>query len=141
MEQRLDSSIAERRFNTRLLALFALIALALATIGVYGVISYDVSQRTREIGIRMALGADHASVLRLVLSRGFRLALFGIVIGIAATFLIRRFLENLLFGMSGVEPLTIAAIGSLVLLIAVVASWIPARRASGIAPVEALRHE
>jgi putative ABC transport system permease protein len=141
MEQRLDGSIAERRFNARLLALFALVALALAAVGVYGVISYDVSQRTKEIGIRMALGADSVSVLRLVVGRGFRLALLGITIGIAAAFLIRRFLASLLFGISATDSGTIAVTGLLVLLIALLACWVPALRASRIAPIEALRHE
>jgi putative ABC transport system permease protein len=141
MEQRLDGSIAARRFNTRLLAIFALIALALAAIGVYGVISYDVGQRTREIGIRMALGADGASVLRLVVSRGFRLAVLGILLGMVTAFLAGKFLTSLLFGIRANDTLTIGLSGLLVLVLALLASWIPARRASGISPVEALRSE
>jgi predicted permease len=141
MEQRLDSSIAERRFNTRLLTLFALVALALAAVGVYGVVSYDVTQRTREIGIRMALGADGGSILRLVVSRGFRLAVFGILIGTTAALLTGRFLNRLLFGIGASDTVAISVSGSLVLGIALLATWIPARRASGINPVEALRAE
>jgi putative ABC transport system permease protein len=138
MADRLDRSVAERRFNTRVLALFALAALALAATGVYGVISYDVSQRTREIGIRMALGADGRSVLKLVLSRGCKLAIIGILIGTGAAVLTQRFLSSLLFGVSANDGLTLLLAGTLVLLIAVVASWLPARRASGINPIEAL---
>jgi putative ABC transport system permease protein len=94
MEQRLDRSVAERRFNMRILTLFAFVALALAAVGIYGVISYDVSQRTREIGIRMALGADRVSVYRLVVGRGFRLAVLGIVLGIAAALTTRKFFAS-----------------------------------------------
>jgi putative ABC transport system permease protein len=141
MEQRLDRSVAERRFNTRVLALFALVALALAAVGIYGVISYDVSQRTKEIGIRMALGADRVSVLRLVVGRGFRLAVLGILVGIGTALTTGKFLASLLFGVSANDKFTIFVTGLLVLLIALVASWIPARRASGISPMEALRAE
>jgi putative ABC transport system permease protein len=141
MEQRLDRSVAERRFNMRILTLFALVALALAAVGIYGVISYDVSQRTREIGIRMALGADRVSVHRLVVGRGFRLAILGVLVGIGAALTTRKFLASLLFGVSASDSFTIFATGSLVLLIALLACWIPARRASGISPMEALRVE
>ena len=141
MEQRLDRSVAERRFNMRVLTLFALVALALAAVGIYGVISYDVSQRTREIGIRMALGADRVSVHRLVVGRGFRLAVLGILLGIAAALTTRKFLASLLFGIGASDSFTIFAAGSLVLLIALLACWIPARRASGVSPIEALRVE
>jgi hypothetical protein len=141
MEQRLDRSVAERRFNMRVLTLFALIALALAAVGIYGVISYDVSQRTREIGIRMALGADRVSVHRLVIGRGFRLAILGVLVGIGAALTTRKFLASLLFGIGASDSFTIFASGSFVLLIALFACWIPARRASGISPMEALRVE
>ena len=141
MEQRLDGSVAERRFNMRVLTLFALVALALAAVGVYGVISYDVSQRTREIGIRMALGADRVSVHGLVIGRGFRLAGLGVLLGITAALASKKFLASLLFGISTSDSLTIFVAGSLVLLIALLACWIPARRASGISPMEALRVE
>ena len=141
MEQRLDRSVAERRFNMRILTLFALVALALAAVGIYGVISYDVSQRTREIGIRMALGADRVSVHGLVVGRGFRLAVLGILLGIGAALATRKFLASLLFGISASDSFTIFVTGSLVLLIALLACWIPARRASGISPMEALRVE
>jgi putative ABC transport system permease protein len=141
MEQRLDRSVAERRFNTRLLALFAFLALALAAVGVYGVISYDVSQRTREIGIRMALGADQHSVLRLVLRRAFTLALLGILLGTSAAFVTRKFLVSMLFGIGGSDAFTLLIAGTLVFLIAFIASWVPARRASAINPIQALHTE
>jgi putative ABC transport system permease protein len=141
MEQRLDRSVAERRFNTRLLALFAFLALALAAVGVYGVISYDVSQRTREIGIRMALGADQHSVLRLVLRRAFTLALLGILLGTSAAFVTRKFLVSMLFGIGGSDSFTLLIAGTLVFLIAFIASWVPARRASAINPIQALHTE
>jgi putative ABC transport system permease protein len=141
MEQRLDRSVAERRFNTRLLALFAFLALALAAVGVYGVISYDVSQRTREIGIRMALGADQHSVLKLVLRRAFTLALLGILLGTSAAFVTRKFLVSMLFGIGGSDSFTLLIAGTLVFLIAFIASWVPARRASAINPIQALHTE
>ena len=141
MEQRLDRSVAERRFNMRILTLFALVALALAAVGIYGVISYDVSQRTREIGIRMALGADRVSVHRLVVGRGFRLAVLGILLGIGAALTTRKFLASLLFGIGASDSFTIFVAGSFVLLIALLACWIRGRRASGISPTEALRVE
>jgi putative ABC transport system permease protein len=141
MEQRLDRSVAERRFNVRLLSLFALVALALAAVGVYGAISYDVSQRTKEIGIRMALGADRSSVLQLVVVRGLRLALLGILIGGTAAFMTRKFLSSLLFEIKTGDSLILLVTSALVLLIALLACWIPARRASAISPMEALRVE
>ena len=141
MERVVAGQIAQRKMSMLLLSLFGLLGVTIAAVGIYGVISYDVSQRTREIGIRMALGADRVSVHGLVVGHGFRLAVLGILLGIGSALATRKFLASLLFGISASDSFTIFATGSLVLLIAVLACWIPARRASGISPMEALRVE
>src|SRR4029453_1707637 len=125
----ISESVAPRRFNMLLLSLFAGLALVLAAVGLYGVISYSVSQRTREIGIRMALGASHTSVLRLVVGQGMILALIGVAIGVVASFFLTKFIATLLFGVSATDPLTFVAISGLLIGVSIVASVIPARRA------------
>jgi putative ABC transport system permease protein len=140
-EQIIESAVAQPQFNALLLALFAFIALCLGAVGVYGVISYAVSNRTREIGVRMALGAQARDVLKLVMGRGMALALIGVAVGSLAALGMTRLMKSLLFGVSATDPLTFAAIAALLALVALLACWIPARRAMKIDPVDALRCE
>ena len=141
MEQRLDESVAPRRFQTLLFSLFAAVALVIATVGIYGVISYGVSQRTHEIGIRMALGAQGSDVLRMVVWRGMSLTLIGMSLGLAAALALTRVLKNLLFEVSATDPATFALIALLLIGAALIASYIPARRATKVDPLQALRHD
>jgi predicted permease len=141
MTQRVDESLARRRFSMLLLALFACLAFVLATIGVYGVMAYLVSQGTREIGIRMALGATPGGILSLVLRKGMILALSGVTIGLGGAFALTRLMRGLLFGVEATDPLTFVAISLLLTLVALLASYIPAHRASRIDPVVSLRYE
>ena len=141
MRDVLGSSVAEPRFNTALLSLFAAAALLLAAVGIYGVLSYTVTQRTNEIGVRMALGAGRARVLRLVVAQGLGVALAGIVVGTAAALGLARVLASLLHGVSGRDPLIFAGAAALLALVAAAATYLPARRASRIEPVVALRYE
>ncbi|MGI8499308.1 MAG: ADOP family duplicated permease [Gemmatimonadaceae bacterium] len=141
MEARVASATAFARFSAVLLALFGGVALALATMGTYGVISFGVAQRTREIGIRVALGASRSSVLRLIVQQGLRLALIGGVIGLMGALAGTRVLPSLLFGVAPSDPVTFGAIVILLVVAVCVASWIPARRAANVQPVEALRFD
>jgi predicted permease len=141
MRQRVDESLARRRFSMLLLGVFACVALVLATIGIYGVLAYLVSQGTREIGIRMALGASQRKVLTLVVRHGMTLAFSGVMFGLAAAFLLTRLIQSLLFGVKATDPITFAAIPLLLLLIALFASYIPAQRATRIDPMVSLRCE
>jgi putative ABC transport system permease protein len=141
LEQVVSSSMAGARFRTRLLACFALIALLLSAIGVYGVMSYSVEQRSQEMGLRMALGARPSDVLRLVTGHGVRLAAVGIVLGLAAAFWVTRLLESLLFGVSTTDPVTFGSIAVLLGGVALLASVIPARRATRADPMAVLRTE
>jgi len=141
MDERLSNSVAERRFQTLLLGLFAGIALVIATVGIYGVISYAVSRRMHEIGVRMALGAQRSDVLQMVIWRGMRLTLSGVTLGLAAAFALPRVLKNLLFEVSVTDPLTFAVIPLLLILVALLACYIPARRAMKVDPMVALRYE
>jgi putative ABC transport system permease protein len=141
MNQLLAQSVVSPRFRTVLLALFAAVALALAAIGVYGVLAYSVSRRTHEIGIRVALGASQADILRHVLGEGTRLALVGVAGGIAASFALSRVTSSLLFGIHSTDPLTFAAVALLLTLVAIAAAYIPARRAAAVDPLVALRSE
>jgi putative ABC transport system permease protein len=141
MEARLSASVAAPRFYALLLGLFALMALLLATIGIYGVLSYNVSQRHREIGVRMALGAAGRDILALVLGQGLRLAVVGVVIGVAGAFATTRFLRTLLFGITVTDPVTYVGITVLLTGVALLACWIPARRAIRVDPMTALRYE
>jgi predicted permease len=141
MNQVLANSLAARRFSMILLGVFAALALALACVGIYGVISYLVGQRTNEIGVRIALGAQRADVLRLILGEGTRMALIGVVIGIVAALGLTRLMSNQLFGVSAQDPPTFAAVASLLVIVAVAACYVPARRAMKVDPIIALRYE
>ena len=141
MQQLIVDSSSDTRFEALLLAIFAGLALVLAAVGIYGVMSYLVAQRTQELGIRMALGAQPLDVLRLVLERGVMLTVAGLAIGLVAAFAITRLLSKLLFGVSATDPLTFFGVALLLGLVALAACWIPARRATRIDPLVALRYE
>jgi predicted permease len=141
MAQALDESVALPRFRSSLMAIFAATALLLAGVGIYGVIAYSVTRRTQEIGIRMALGASRSGVLRLILVQGSRLALIGIVVGLPGAILFVRTLGTMLFGVSPADPLTFATVVIVLGGSALLASFIPARRAARVNPVQALRQE
>jgi len=141
MTQLIAFATAEQRFQTRLLGAFSLLALLLAAVGIYGVLAYSVAQRTHEIGIRMALGAEAGDVLRMVLHRTLALAATGIAIGAAAALATTRVLANFLFEVKPSDPATFVTVAALLAGVAVLASWIPAHRAAGVDPVEALRYE
>jgi len=137
----LDQSIAQERFRTFLLGAFGAIALMLAAVGIFGVISSLVSQRTREIGIRMALGAKRRDIMKMILGQGTKLALFGVGIGLAAASLLTRVLTGLLYGVSPTDPLTFGAVAVMLFGVAVMACYLPARRAVRVDPMVALRSE
>jgi len=141
LQQRIDSSLVGRRFLMVLLSVFAGLALLLSALGLYGVISYGVHMRLRELGIRMALGAGRSAVLRLVLRRGIELAAAGLILGVIATFLAGRVLSSLLFATSLFHPLTLLATSSLLAATILLASYLPARRASRLDPMQTLREE
>jgi putative ABC transport system permease protein len=141
VDQLVERSISQRRFNLMLLGSFALLALTLAGVGLYGLISFTTAQRTHEIGIRMALGAQRGAVLKLVVGEGMKLALTGVAVGLAAAFGLTRLMASLLFGVSATDPATFAVIAALLGSVALVASYIPARRATKVDPIVALRYE
>jgi putative ABC transport system permease protein len=141
MDQRIADSVAPRRFNMFLLALFAVLALLLAAIGIYGIMAFSVAQRTHEIGVRMALGARRRDVLKLVLGNGFKLALIGIAVGVAAAFAVTRLMQTLLFEVSPTDPMTFLIDALALAAVALLACYIPARRAMKVDPLAALRYE
>jgi putative ABC transport system permease protein len=141
MQQRVDDSISTRRLTLVLLGIFSALALILAAIGIYGVMAYSVALRTQEIGIRMALGAQQHDVLRLVLGQGARIAFFGVAFGLAAAAALARLLSGLLFSVSASDPITFAAVAVLLVAVALLACYIPARRAMLVDPIIALRYE
>jgi putative ABC transport system permease protein len=141
MEEVVDATLARPRTVSVLLAVFALMALVLAGVGVYGVMAYAVSQRTQEIGVRMALGATSESVFRLVLGQALRLVMLGVVVGLIAAAALTRVLETLLYETEPLDPSTFAVTALLLTIVATLASYVPARRGMRVAPMEALRAE
>ena len=135
------NALADKRSLMILLQVFAIVALVLASIGLYGVISYLVGQRTQELGIRLALGAQRKDIFTLVLNHGMKMALLGVVLGLVAAFALTRLLAKLLYGVSATDPATYVAISALVIFVAVLACVIPARRATKVDPLVALRYE
>jgi len=136
-----SESLGSRRFNVLLVGVFAAVALMLASAGVFGVMAYSVSRRTREIGVRVALGASSQNVLAMILGQGLRTVLIGVVIGVAGSFALTRAIQSLLFGVSASDPLTFMAVIVLLIAIALLACYIPARRAAKVDPMVALRYE
>jgi putative ABC transport system permease protein len=141
MQERLDEVYAPRRFTLALFAVFAFVALLLAAVGIYGVLAYMVAQRTHEIGIRRALGAQTHDVVWLIVRHGLTLTLIGVSLGLIAALALTRVIQNLLFGVSATDPLTFTGVSLTLLTIAFLASFIPARRATRVDPLTALRHE
>jgi ABC-type antimicrobial peptide transport system permease subunit len=141
LEQLLGTSVAPRKFNMLLLGIFAGVALLLAAVGLYGVMSYSVSWRTQEIGIRMALGANRADVLRLVVRQGMTMTVIGLAVGLAGAFALSRVLRGMLYGVSPTDPLTFTGVSLVLLIVALLACLIPARRATHVDPIIALRTE
>jgi ABC-type antimicrobial peptide transport system permease subunit len=141
MTNLVTESVARRRFNAMLTGLFALVALVLASIGIFGVLNYTVAQRTQEMGLRVALGAQTRDVLQLVLGQGVRLILFGLAVGLVVSFALTRVLAGMLFGVTPTDPVTFVAVSLLLAGVALLACYLPARRATKVDPLVALRYE
>jgi putative ABC transport system permease protein len=141
MDNLISDSVAPRRFSSVLVAIFAGLALLLAAVGVYGVTSYTVSQRTQEIGLRMALGAQTHAVRRMILGQTLKLTLIGVTAGLVGSYVLTQFLGSLLFGVGIHDPQTFLCVAVLLIAVALVASYIPARRAMRVDPIIALRYE
>jgi ABC-type antimicrobial peptide transport system permease subunit len=141
MDDMLSDSLSQQRFNMLLLSAFSGLALLLAAIGIYSVLAYSVRRRMREIGIRMALGAQRGDILRMILGQGTNLALIGTGIGIAAAFGLTRLMASQLFGVTATDPVTFLSVAVLIVLVALAACYIPARRATKVDPIVALRYE
>jgi putative ABC transport system permease protein len=141
MGEVISRSTADRRFSLSVVGAFAVLALALAAIGIYAVLAYSVARRTHEIGVRVALGAGRADVVRLVLAQGLRVTAIGIVFGVAGALGLARFLRSLLYEVQPTDPLTFVAVLLLLVSVAVAASYLPARRAMRVDPMVALRYE
>jgi putative ABC transport system permease protein len=140
-QQVYSASLGSRRFNLILIAFFGIVALVLATAGVFGVMAYSVSRRTREIGVRVALGARSRDVLKMILSQGLRTIFIGLLIGLAGSLALTRTMASLLFEVTATDPLTFAAVIALLIAAALLACYIPARRATKVDPMVALRYE
>src|SRR6185503_13668033 len=141
MPEYLSSSVAAPRFSTTLLSIFAAVALVLTVVGLYGVMSYSVAQRTNEIGIRLALGAQSRDVLLMIVKHGLMLIFIGLVIGLGLAFVFTRWIESLLFGVKTKDPFTFAAVAVVLALVALLACYVPALRATKVDPMDALRRE
>jgi putative ABC transport system permease protein len=141
LEQKVSEATISPRFTMALVGLFAALGLALAAVGIYGVMSYAVAERAKEIGVRMALGAEHLEVLRLILAQGLKLTLFGLGLGLGAALGLTRLMKNLLFSVDATDPLTFTTIAMLLTLVALLACWVPARRATKVDPINTLRSE
>jgi ABC-type antimicrobial peptide transport system permease subunit len=140
-DQVIADSLAERRFSMILLGVFAALALLLASVGIYGVLSHVVGQRTHDIGVRMALGAHRSDILRLILVGAGRLALIGVAVGLVSALGLTRLMANLLYGVGPRDPLTFIAVPAILISVALLASYVPARRATKVDPITALRYE
>ena len=140
-DEYVSTSLARPRFNALLLSIFAVTALVLTAIGIYGVMAYSVAQRTNEIGIRIALGAAQSSIFRLVVGQAMGLVAISVVVGLSGAFAMTRLLQSLLFGVDAWDPLTFSGVIVLIALVAFLAAWFPARRASTVDPIIALRAE
>jgi putative ABC transport system permease protein len=141
METLIADSTTRENFNMLLLTVFAAVALLLAAVGIYGLMSYSVEQRTQEIGIRMALGAGRGEMMKMILGQGMRLVLAGVAIGLAAAFGLMRLLGSLLFGVKATDPLTFVLVATTLSAVALLAAFIPAQRATRVDPTTALRQE
>jgi len=141
MEDVVSDSLAQRRFAMQVVGLFGVLALLLASIGIYGVMAYSVSQRTREIGIRVALGASRGNILRWVMRQGLALIAIGVATGLIAAFALTRLLRTLLFGVAPTDSVTYGALAVVLAVVALLACYIPARRATKVDPLIALRYE
>ena len=141
MQQLLSMSTSGRRFNTLLLSLFAMLAVVLAMVGIYGVMSYSVTQRTHEIGIRIAVGAQTSDVFRIVIGQGMLLALIGVGLGLVGAFALTRLMTTMLFGVEPTDPLTFISLAALLIGVGLVACYVPGRRATRIDPLVALREQ
>jgi putative ABC transport system permease protein len=140
-EEYISRSVASTRFNMTLLAVFTAVALLLTAVGLYGVISFSVSQSTHEIGIRMALGAQTADVLKLVVGQGLVLTMVGVIFGVAAAFVLTRLLKTLLYEVAPTDPLTFVVVSASLVVVSLLACYLPARRATKVDPLTALRYE
>jgi ABC-type antimicrobial peptide transport system permease subunit len=141
LRDRMYDATARDRFATQVLSAFAVTALLLAAIGIYGVLAFSVEQRTGELGVRMAIGARGADIVNLVLKQGVRLALYGLGIGIVGSLVLTRFMESQLFNVKSGDPVTMLVVVAVLGAVAMVACWLPARRAAKTSPIEALRYE
>ncbi|HEY9450067.1 MAG TPA: FtsX-like permease family protein, partial [Gemmatimonadaceae bacterium] len=141
LEDALGLSLLPQRAGATLLGIFSLLGLVLASIGLYGVVAYAVAQRTRELGIRVALGAEPGNIYRVVLGHGVKLTFLGLIIGIGAALLLARLARGVLFGVSSTDPVTLGSVAAILAAVALLASFIPARRATRVDPLVALREE